>query len=392
MLLEGIDKPKVKQLSINRMKKQLLKIGCLLSVLFLFTSCVIDGEEYFVIKVDNGYEKKSELNESIRRFEWIAYNMRNDALLKSNWHILTRDGISDYFSSPIDGIYGYFSSTNNPWVGIDKVYFPKNFIKNMELEGEIDAYTFYALTPKKVKLPSSVTAIGDNAFLGCGYLESIKIPSSVTEIREGVFYGCSSLTRIKIDKANQVYDSRNNCNAIIRKSDNKLIAGTSITKIPSSVTAIGDNAFSCRENLEKIKIPSSVTEIGYYAFSNCSSLTSIKIPSSVTEIGEGAFSDCSSLKNIEIPSSVTEIGEGAFYGCSSLTSIEIPSSVTKIGGDAFLDCKSLKSMYLRATTPPSLGSSAFSSCPADFYVPMEAVEAYKNAEGWSKYASRIVGY
>ena len=57
MLLEGTDKPKVKQLSVNRMKKQLLNIGCLLSVLFLFTSCVIDGDEIFVIKVDNGYEK-----------------------------------------------------------------------------------------------------------------------------------------------------------------------------------------------------------------------------------------------------------------------------------------------------------------------------------------------
>ena len=327
MLLEGTDKPKVKQLSVNRMKKQLLKIGCLLSVLFLFTSCVIDGDEIFVIKVDNGYEKKSELNEYIWGFEGMGYNMRIDTLRKGNWHILVRENI-----------YAYFSSTSDPWVGIDKVYFPKNFIKNMELEGEIDAYTFFKLTPKKVKLPSSVTAIGNGAFLGCVNLEKIEIPSSVTEIGGGAFSDCSSLTRIKIDKANQVYDSRNNCNAIIRKSDNKLIAGTSITKIPSSVTAIGGGAFSCRENLEKIKIPSSVTEIGYYAFADCSSLTSIKIPSSVTEIGEGAFSNCSSLKNIEIPSSVTEIRKYAFSNCSSLTSIKIPSSVTEIGGGAFSNC------------------------------------------------------
>ena len=76
-----------------------------------------------------------------------------------------------------------------------------------------------------------------------------------------------------------------------------------------------------------------------------------------------------------------------------MASIEIPSSVKTIGEDAFYGCGNLKSMYLRATTPPTLDSPVFSSCPAVFYVPMEAVEAYKNAEGWSKYASdRIVGY
>ena len=142
-----------------------------------------------------------------------------------------------------------------------------------------------------------------------------------------------------------------------------------------------------------IAIPSSVTTIADEAFKSCKSLTRINIPSGVTKIGSSAFYNCSSLTSIEIPSGVTEIERDAFSRCSSLTSIEIPSGVTKIGSDAFSRCSSLKSMYLRATTPPTLGSSVFSSCPAVFYVPMEAVEAYKNAEGWSKYASdRIVGY
>ncbi len=385
------------------MKKQLLKIGCLLSVLFLFTSCVIDGDEIFVIKVDNGYEKKSELNEYIWGFEGMGYNMRIDTLRKGNWHILVRENI-----------YDYFSSTSDPWVGIDKVYFPKNFIKNMELEGEIDAYTFFTLTPKKVKLPSSVTAIGNGAFRGCVNLEKIEIPSSVTAIGGGafrncenlekieipssvteidyfVFSGCSSLTSIKIDKANQVYDSRNNCNAIIRKNDNELIAGTSTTKIPSSVTAIGEGAFSRCVNLEKIELPSSVTAIGEGAFSGCVNLEKIELPSSVTKIGDELFRGCTSLTNVVIPSSVTVIGSGAFRDCENLEKIEIPSSVTEIGELSFYGCKNLKSVYLRTLTPP-LYYYPFSDCPADFYVPMESVEAYKNAEGWSEYASRIVGY
>ena len=61
------------------------------------------------------------------------------------------------------------------------------------------------------------------------------------------------------------------------------------------------------------------------------SLTQITIPSSVTSIGDSAFSDCSSLTQITIPSSVTTIGDSAFSDCSSLTQITIPSSVTSIG-------------------------------------------------------------
>ncbi len=123
-------------------------------------------------------------------------------------------------------------------------------------------------------------------------------------------------------------------------------------EIPSSVTNIGDYAFSGCRSLTSISIPSSVTSIGSSAFYNCSSLTSIVIPSSVTSIGESAFYNCSSLTSIVIPSSVTNIGSAAFYGCSSLTSIVIPSSVTSIGNSAFWGCSSL-TIYCEASSKPS---------------------------------------
>ena len=41
-----------------------------------------------------------------------------------------------------------------------------------------------------------------------------------------------------------------------------------------------------------LKISSSVTQIGDYAFTECSSLTQIIIPSSVTSFKKNAFSDC----------------------------------------------------------------------------------------------------
>ena len=99
---------------------------------------------------------------------------------------------------------------------------------------------------------------------------------------------------------------------------------------------------SFTDNIKQVEFTSSVTSIGNYAFSGCSSLTSVTIPSSVTSIGDAAFYGCSSLGRVTISEGVTSIGDDAFYNCSSLTSVTIPSSVTSIGYYAFLGCSSLK--------------------------------------------------
>ena len=94
--------------------------------------------------------------------------------------------------------------------------------------------------------------------------------------------------------------------------------------IPSSVTSIGESAFTFKENenilenknLRSVTIPSSVTSIGRRAFYKCVNLTSITIPSSVTSIGESAFNWCESLTSVTIPSSVTSIEDMAFGNCN----------------------------------------------------------------------------
>ena len=176
------------------------------------------------------------------------------------------------------------------------------------------------------------------------------IPSSVTSIGDWAFSGCSGLTSLTI---------------------------------PSSVTSISDYAFYGCSGLTSLTIPSSVTSIGDWAFHGCSGLTSLTLPSGVTSISESAFRGCSGLTSLTIPSSVTEIGESAFRGCSGLTSLTLPSSVTSIGGYAFYGCSGLISIYACLEKIPKLGSDVFTGCDAKnciLYVPTGTYDDYLVSE------------
>ncbi|MBP5770117.1 MAG: leucine-rich repeat domain-containing protein [Bacteroidaceae bacterium] len=210
----------------------------------------------------------------------------------------------------------------------------------------IGSRAFLGCILTSITIPKSVTSIGSGAFLGC-VLTSITIPKSVTSIGDAAFGWCNSLTSIQVESGNTVYDSRDNCNAIIETATNTLIAGFKNTVIPSSVTSIGYNAFY-RCGMTSIDIPTSVTRIEKFAFYECG-LTSITIPSSVTSIGYGAFECCYDLNSVTIPSSVTSIGDIAFYLCYSLTSvtsyIEEPCN-----GDIFSEINDACVLYVPAGT------------------------------------------
>ena len=242
-------------------------------------------------------------------------------------------------------------------------------------------YVFYDCTSlTSVTISNGVTSIGNNAFRYCTSLETVTIPNSVTSIGYEAFDNCSGLTSVTIGSG---------VTSIGMGAFGSCASLTSID-IPSGVTTISDFAFFYCASLTSIGIPSGVTSIGESAFYNCSGLTSIDIPNSVTSIGNSAFQDCTSITSVTIPNSVTSIGTYAFHTCTSLTSVTIGNGVTSIGNYAFSTCTSLTSVTIEATTPPTLGTDAFSitfNCP--IYVPSRSVETYKAASGWSDYASRI---
>ena len=141
-----------------------------------------------------------------------------------------------------------------------------------------------------ITIPNSVTSLGTFCFLYCGSLTSITIGNSVTSLGDGCFIGCSSIERIEVDAANPVYDSRENCNAIIHTSTNELVVGCKNSKIPNSVTSLGPSCFYECSSLTSITIGNSVTSLGEECFWGCSSLTSIyMLPSTPPSTGSEIF-------------------------------------------------------------------------------------------------------
>ena len=196
----------------------------------------------------------------------------------------------------------------------------------------IGEYAFYGSSDlTSIIIPNSVISIGYSAFQYCLNLISVTIPYSVTSIGIQAFDGCHQLASIIVEKNNPIYDSRDNCNAIIEKQSNTLISGCKNTIIPNSVKNIRDCAFSTCINLKSITIPNSVTSIGRAAFNNCSNITSITIPNSITNIGIGAFSDCTGLISIISEASTPPTCSSySFYNVNKSIPVYVPAnSITK---------------------------------------------------------------
>lgn len=292
----------------------------------------------------------------------------------------------------------------------------------------MDSWLFYEIPfVAEVNLPSGFVNFSSNTFDGCEELEKVNvaednktfkslngvvynkamteivycppcfkgdlyIPAGVEEIDGSILAAMGNASSITIDENNPNFVIEN---GIIYNSDfTKIIKAISLPEnyvMKSTVTEIGQYAFSGNTTVKTATINQTVTEISYGAFYGCSALESVAMPEGIVSIGLSAFKD-SGLKSVTLPSTVEYIDDQAFEDCraltsatlnegltdicsfafenTGLTSVVIPDSVTWIGYKAFYDCDSLTNVVIGSGVG-ELTSSNFADCDSlkEFNVP-----------------------
>lgn len=192
----------------------------------------------------------------------------------------------------------------------------------------IDDNAFYWCSNlSKVNIPSTVEYLGSNVFDYCQFIKTIDVPESVKDIHVPLTE-ISQFENITVNPLNSVFDSRENCNAIIETKTNKLIAGCKNTVIPAGITSIGDYAFKTCQ-IKELHIPEGVIEIGVGAFYGCKELKQIFLPSTLRKINHAAFMG-SGINRIDLPEGMTVLDAWAFRACHELREITIPDSLKNI--------------------------------------------------------------
>lgn len=209
-------------------------------------------------------------------------------------------------------------------------------------------------------IPEGVKRIWQNAFAERIHLKSITIPASVTSIVRMPFSDCDSLEEIKVDADNAIFDSRNNCNAIIESATNTLIAGCGKTVIPEGIETIGDSAFERVKTLTHVTIPKSVTEIRGYAFERCENLSTVNLQKGIQTIGYGAFTECVGLTNlifcgtkadwqaVTIDEDGREELESVLKYHELVKKEKVPATCGKDGSEEYWTCSICDQVYLSA--------------------------------------------
>lgn len=233
--------------------------------------------------------------------------------------------------------------------------------------------TSYNGTGAHFEIPAEVTAIGNGAFSGNAYLESVVIPAGVVSIGDNAFRDCSALKSVSLPEGlleirSDVFNGCAKLEGIV---------------LPESLMAMGTNIFnSCAENFcvqvhagslaeayceaeqlpfkrigqEEVPPPVEIVETPASSFKysikngKCTITdfkgkeTEIVIPAlikdvPVTAIAAEAFLDCKKIVSIHIQPGVTSIGASAFKNCKALERVIVPASVVQISGSAFSGCK-----------------------------------------------------
>jgi len=229
----------------------------------------------------------------------------------------------------------------------------------------------YCQNVTSIIIPESVTNIGRVAFESCENLTSVIIPQGVTQIEESTFAGCSSLKSVTIPKTvtsidQSAFDTSVDLTIFCYKdSAAEKYAKTykfkyqyltdesdssTDTENNQKLPAVGKIVTSGKDSYKVTKQGTAVAFVKTKSKSKTITIpATIKIGNTthkVTSIAANALKGNKKLTKVTIGKNVTSIGKGAFQNCTALTKITVPDKVTSIGDLAFSGCKKMTTVTL----------------------------------------------
>lgn len=253
-----------------------------------------------------------------------------------------------------------------------------------------------------VELPSTVTALGSRVFEGssistaeldgtftaipsyafslCENLNSITWQDGVTDIGDYAFQNANKLKEIDLTGIVNIG------NYAFNPDSSKPSNGVYKATFSEGLKTIGNFAFAdspLMGDQGTVTLPSTVTAIGQQAFKGCKNIAKINIPGGVEVISSGAFRECSALVEVTIGEGVKTISSAAFMLCSNLDSITIPASVTSIADSALSSCDIV---YVNCAPTATIGRNVI-GINAVIVVAENQVDAFR--ESWTSYANSI---
>ena len=246
--------------------------------------------------------------------------------------------------------------------------------------------------------------IEDGAFMNCTSLKAVALNEGLTELGDGVMEGCTALQSITIPSTLHVVPERTfaGCTALQQ------------VQLRHGVISIKKDAFLNCTALERIFLPRSVAQVETHAFRGSSRLQHIDVDTLnahyrsvegvLVELNYGEtfleeelglmgkvilYPPSKREASFFVPTGIVEIAPYAFSNATNLKQLTIPSSITTMGTDCFNNMQ-LEVLNNRAITPcaDSLGVLApLCRARTGLQVPLNAVTAYQEIEGWKDFYS-----
>ena len=252
-------------------------------------------------------------------------------------------------------------------------------------------------------LPEALKKLGSQAFAANTGLTEVVLGDSLATVGDGPFMACPEISKYTVAADNR-YFANEATGRYVTDKDGKVLyfyapkaAGNALAL---GVTEIKPYACYGATALENVDVPSCATfgdyafassgiksltvkgSVGRYVAQNCPELTAVNIQT--TEVPIGIVAGCEKLTSVTLPEAVTVVKSEAFKGTSALKELNLGSCLAIIESGAF-DNAAVETLSVGSTYPAVMPDGVFTEAHANITVkvPVDLVDAYKAAPGWS---------